>query len=215
MDEIDLEAATGFLVVAASLLELKSTRLLPSGRVDADDADALDERDRLLARLIECSTYRSAGEWIALRLENGARFHARTATLEPALAQLLPDVLEAVAVTDVARAAARALAPAPEPVVDIAHLAPISVSVRDAIVSVARSVKVAQATTFRELCASARQRIEVVVRFLALLELFKAGAVELDQSERFGDIGARWTGEVATADVLRDSDEYASVGEAG
>jgi segregation and condensation protein A len=211
LDELDLEAATGFLVVAASLLELKSARLLPSPESDAEATSALDERDLLLARLVECATYRAAGEWIARLLEHGADRHGRTAGLEARYADLVPDLVEGMTIEHVGLAAARALVPRPLPEVDVGHLAPINASVRDAIASVAERLETVPRLTFRELCSSLGRRIDVVVRFLALLELFKAGAVELRQEEPFGDISARWTGRVAAREVLSEVDEYDSV----
>ena len=209
MQDLDLEVATGFLVVAATLLELKSARLLPSRRLDEADAALLEERDLLLARLVECSTFREAGAWIATALASGASFHGRSVALEPRYMDLAPDLLARVTVDDLARAAAHALTPTPQPVLDMSHVAPIKVSVRDAIVAVAETLRSGGRSTFIELCESATERIDVVVRFLALLELFKAGAVELEQADRFGDITARWTGDTAAPeDMAALADEY-------
>lgn len=207
--DLDLEAATGFLVVAATLLELKSSRLLPGPVAAPEEARLLEERDLLLARLVECATYRAAGAWLADRLENGSAAHGRSAGLEPRFVGLLPDVLAGTSVDDLARAAAGALAPRPQPELDLAHIAPVTASVRDAIHTLAGQLQDGSEASFRALCASARRRIEVVVRFLALLELFKAGAVSLDQTERFGDIRARWTGDVSPEEVAAEAEEYA------
>ena len=209
-DRLDLESATGFLIVAATLLELKSARLLP--RRDEGDADSqlLEERDRLLARLVECATYRAAGAWMGAGLAEGSAFHPRTAGLEPQFAGLMPDVLAPLELDDIARAAGSALAPKPQPQLDVSHLAPIRVSVRAAILDLSGRLAGGGPQSFASLCGDRRERIEIVVRFLALLELFKAGAVELDQAERFGDISARWTGEVEPGAVVEEAGEYAA-----
>ena len=210
MEEVDLEVATGFLVVAATLLELKSFRLLPSRGPDDADGKLLEERDLLLARLVECATYRVAGEWIATGLESGAAFHPRAGGLEDAFLDLAPDLLANTRLEHVLRAAEVALAPKPEVVLDTSHVAPIRASVRDAIVEVSRRLQAGPGPVgFEELCAGAGQRIDVVVRFLALLELFKAGAIDLGQTDRFGDIHASWTGEVDAQAVVEDAEEYA------
>lgn len=207
MEELDLEVATGFLIVAATLLELKSARLLPSVRW-TDDDKLLEERDLLLARLVECATYRDAGAWLAAGLAAGADYHGRTVALESHLLASAPDLLAHTTLDDLVAAAALALAPRPEPVLDVSHVQPIRVSVRDALMTVAGRLKQG-ASGFRELCEGADSRIEVVVRFLALLELYKAGAIDLMQAERFGDIRARWTGEADESEVIEDIDEYA------
>jgi segregation and condensation protein A len=211
MDDLDLEAATGFLVVAATLLELKSSRLLPAGDDDPEEGLLIEERDALLARLVECSTFREAGTWMAARLDEGSRLWPRTAGLEPRFAALAPDPLERTTLGDLARAAAGALAPAPPaPVLDTSHLESPVASVRDAIVTIAARLQDATDVTFRGLCVGAQGRAEVVARFLALLELFRNGAVELAQAARFGDITARWTGEVGVDEVLAEAEDYAA-----
>ena len=211
---VDLEKTTGFLVVAATLLELKSARLLPSRLADAEDAGLLEERDLLLARLVECATYREAGAWMAAALERGAQFVGRSVGLEPEYEGLAPDVLARVTVEDIALAAARALAPSPTPVLDVSHVQPVTATVRDAILDVSSALSRYGRRSFEELCAGVGDRMEVVVRFLALLELYKAGAVELEQAVSFGAITAVWTGEVDGRAVVEEAEEYA-VGEPG
>jgi segregation and condensation protein A len=209
MPRVDLESATGFLVVAATLLELKSARLLPGRAGEEGDERLLEERDLLLGRLVECATYRDAGAHLGAALAAGERFFARSVALEPDLAAAAPDPLATLALEDVARAAARALAPKPRPELDVSHVAPIRASIRDAIVALSGALRARGHARFDELCGARPGRIEVVVRFLALLELFKAGAVDVSQSERFGGIVARWTGEASLEDVLEDAEEYA------
>ena len=212
METLDLEVATGFLVVAATLLELKSARLLPGRSLDDMDAQLLEERDLLLARLVECSTYRSAGEAIAVGLAAGAGFYPRLVSLEPRYADVVPDLLARVSLVDIGRAAAAALAPKPEVVLDTSHVAPIKVSVRDAIEELVAALEGGTTRSFADLCGGHTDRLEIVVRFLALLEMFKAGAVDLGQADRFGDITATWTGE-GEGELLELADEYSVGGE--
>lgn len=210
LDDLDLEAATGFLVVAATLLELKSARLLPNAVAEEADPRLLEERDLLLAKLVELSTFREAGAWLSSELAAGEGFVGRAVGLEPHLLQLVPDPLIGLTGEHLARAAARALAPRPVITLDTSHVTPVTESVRDAITEVGRALQRRERATFRELCGPDRTRIEVVVRFLALLELFKAGAVDLVQGDRFGEITARWTGEVDTHLVAEEVDEYSA-----
>ncbi|MGI8775417.1 MAG: segregation and condensation protein A [Actinomycetota bacterium] len=209
LEETDLETATGFLVVAATLLELKSVRLLPS-RNNADEGDLrlLEERDLLLARLVECATFRDAGRSIQVALERGRGFHPRSVSLEQEYADLLPDVELKLSTSDLVAAALRVLVPKPLRELDVSHVSPITASVRDAIIEMTELLTSREAVSFVELCRGARERIEVVVRFLGLLEMFKAGAIELSQDDRFGAIEARWTGDTAATEVLEDVEEY-------
>ena len=214
LGELDLETATGFLVVAATLLELKSARLLP--RTGDDDAASrlLEERDLLLARLVECATFRDAGAWIAASLRAGDSFHGRAVSLEDRFVDLAPDLLARMKLVDLARAAGAVFTPKPVLQLDTSHVSPIKASVKDAITELAATLQQHQSLSFEALCGRQIVRIEVVVRFLALLELFKAGAIEIEQANRFGDIMASWTGSVDAAEVLADAEEY-SVVEAG
>lgn len=208
METLDLESATGFLVVAATLLELKSLRLLPARAGDPSEGRLLEERDLLLARLVECATYREAGSWVNAGLASGGRFFARTAGLEPRFVDLAPDLLARVTLDDIARRAAAALAPKPDPQIDTTHVNPVTASVKDAIVELCGRLETEPRVSFDQLCGRITERIEVVVRFLALLELFKAGAVDIGQADRFGDIVATWTGEVDVHQVVAEAEEY-------
>jgi len=212
MESLDLEVTTGFLVIAATLLELKSARLLPGRTLDDLDAQLLEERDLLLARLVECSTFRSAGEQLAVGLAAGAGFYPRLVALEDRYATVVPDLLARTSVIDIARAAGRALAPRPEVVLDTSHVDPIKASVRDAIHDLVARLRGGGPRSFAELTAGQTDRVEIVVRFLALLEMFKAGAVDLGQGDRFGDITASWTGE-GENELLQLVDEYSVGGE--
>lgn len=208
MEDLDLETATGFLVVAATLLELKSIRLLPAP-ADLDDADlqALEARDMLLARLVELSTFREAGAWLKQAIEAGDLSHPREVGLEAPFAELQPELVLRIAPEDLVGAAARVFAPVAIPQLSTSHMSPITATVREAISELSSRLAREGRSTFEELCGR-RDRIEVVVRFLGLLELFKAGAVEISQSGRFGSITATWTGEVDAADVLAEAEEY-------
>jgi segregation and condensation protein A len=206
--ELDLESATGFCVVAATLMELKSARLLPE-RDDDEAASLLEERDYLLGRLVECATFREAGAWMRTRLSEGERFHPRPAGLEPEFVKALPDILAFAGVEDLSVTAARLLAPKSEPQLDTSHVPPITASVHDAIRTIAARLSDGGEWSFRQLCRGGSDRLDVVVRFLAVLELFKADAIELEQAARWGDIAVRWTGEVAVDEVLRAAEEYA------
>lgn len=204
---MDLEAATGFLVIAATLLELKSARLLPAG--DEETAGRLlEERDLLLARLVECATFREAGVWIAAGLTAGARRHGRAAGLEERFSDIAPDLLANTKLGDILARASLVFAPKPRIELDTSHVAPITASVRDAIEEVADVLSRQRSVTFEALCGRSLDRIEIVVRFLALLELFKAGAIDLIQADRFGSIEAVWTGTAGAADALELAEEY-------
>lgn len=209
LKDLDLETATSFLIIAATLLELKSARLLPNRSWDEEAAHLLEERDLLLARLVECATYREAGAWLAAALRRGEDFHPRTVGLEPEFIQVAPKLEVTASPYDVARVAARILAPRPTRELDVSHVQPIRASVRDAILELAGTLRSRGRASFEEMCGGETQRLEVVVRFLALLELYKAGAVELSQLSRFGSITADWTGDVDEMELLEEADEYA------
>jgi segregation and condensation protein A len=208
LEDLDLEQATGFLVMAATLLELKSARLLPGSSDEDADPRLLEERDLLIAKLVELSTFREAGAWLASELTAAQGFVGRSVELEPHLLDLVPDPLAGLSGAQLARAAARAFSPKPVLELDTSHVTPVRETVRDAIGELAAVLDRAGSATFEDLCGRGRRRIEVVVRFLALLELFKAGAVDLVQADRFGDIRASWTGEVQAAAILEEADEY-------
>jgi segregation and condensation protein A len=210
MEHLDLDVATHFLLIAATLIELKTRRLLP-GR-DATDLDdellLFEERDLLLARLLECKTFKDAAAEIDRLGRNAARSHPRLAGIEERFLDLAPDLLEGVTAVDLAQALVRALTPKPVPHVDLDHVAPIRASVRDALEELVVELPLAGATTFRRLAGHHRERLEVIVRFLAVLELFKRGLVELDQATNFGELQIHWVGpreadstDLSTADL--------------
>ena len=211
MQEVELELATEFLMIAATLVELKSRRLLPDhDRFDLDDELALwEERDLLLARLLECKTFKDA----ALELERMAmvagRSFPRTAGLEPAFLDLVPDPLERVTPDDLLVAYRRATAPRPVPRVDLGHVTPIRLTVAEVVEELLADLPDRGRLTFRQLTGQLVGRIDVVVHFLAVLELYKQGMIELGQETQFGDISIVWTGGAYDAEVaLASIDTY-------
>jgi segregation and condensation protein A len=196
MEELDLDVATEFLLIAATLVELKARRLLPDeSDVDLDDELALwEERDLLLARLLECKTFKDAALMLQGLAEDAGRSYPRRAGLEERFVDLMPDLLEGLDVEDLRAAYVRAMTPKPVPTVDLGHLHMIRITVADAVAELVDELPRAGRISFRHLTEDLVERIEVVVRFLALLELFKQGLVELGQAEAFGEIDVVWVG---------------------
>lgn len=201
MERLDLDVATEFLLIAATLIELKTSRLLPDAR-DAELDEELarwEERDLLLARLVECKTFKDAARALDALAGSAERSRPRVAGMEERFLSLVPDVLAGVSPDDLRSALLRALAPKPPPPrVDLGHVAMIKASVRDAVEELSTALPATGPTTFRRLTAGIEERIEVIVRFLALLELYKDGLVELDQASSFGELRVTWTGPVAS-----------------
>lgn len=205
---VNLEVTTDFLVIAATLVDLKARRLLPGrAEIELDEELALfEQRDLLLARLIEAKTFRDAGAAIERLLQFAARSMPRTAGLEPRFVSLAPDLLAGVTPGDLHAAWLRASGPlSPPPRVLVDHIAPIRVSVGDAVDALAGRLPGAGPTSFRALTEGLGDRLEVIVRFLAVLELYKQGLVEIDQATTFGELQVRWVGE---AGVLAGVDSY-------
>lgn len=197
MDRLDLEVATEFLLIAATLVELKARRLLPDdNEIDLDDELGLwEERDLLLARLVECKTFKDAALVLRSLSGNAARsYPRRVGPVEDRYIGLAPDLLAGTTPDDLRAAYLRATAPRPVARVDLSHLTPIKVTVAEAVEELIDELPRVGRLTFRELTSGLVDRIEVVVRFLAVLELFKQGAVELEQPVTFGDITVVWTG---------------------
>lgn len=205
----DLGQASEFLVVAATLLDLKAARLLPAGDVeDAEDLELLEARDLLFARLLQYRAYKLVAAEIADRLAAEGRRYPRTVTLEPQLAALLPELVWQVGPDQLAALASKALAPRPgPPTVDISHLHAPAVSVREQAAVLVDRLRHGGATSFRTLVADAGSTLVVVARFLALLELFREGAVGFDQVTPLGELTVRWTGaEEGDVEVSDDFD---------
>jgi segregation and condensation protein A len=195
MQSLDLDVATEFLLIAATLVELKTRRLLPgSSDVDLDEEFALwEERDLLLARLIECKTFKDVAKVFARLADDADLSFPRLVGPDERFAALMPDLLEGTSVRRLQSAAIRAFTPRPEPIVDLFHVNPIRFTVAEAVAELIDELPRVGRISFRRLTADLGERLEVIVRFLALLELFKQGFVELDQPERFGDIEVIWT----------------------
>jgi segregation and condensation protein A len=195
MRELNLEVATEFLVVAATLLELKAARLLPSPDADPDEAEALlEERDLLFARILQYRAYKHVAGLFAARLAEQAAYVPRRVGAEDVLRRIVPELLVGVDPSERARLAAAALAPAPPPQVTTTHIAPPRLSVAEAVTSLARRLREQGASSFEDLVGREALPIEVVIGLLAVLELYKRSLVELDQTSTFGDITVRWTG---------------------
>lgn len=209
METTDLEIATEFLLIAATLVELKCRRLLPvEERFELDDELALwEERDLLLARLIECKTFKDAAQVLRTMSANASRSFARRAGLDEAFIGLSPDLLTNTKPIDLRNAFIKATTPKPEPRVDLFHVNPIKVTVADAVVELLDELPRVGSLSFRELTSGLVDRIEIVVRFLAILELYKQDLIELDQIKTFGDITVRWVGDNQTHDLRFDDYE--------
>jgi segregation and condensation protein A len=193
--EWDLGQATEFLVVAATLLDLKAARLLPSGEVeDEEDLALLEARDLLFARLLQYRAYKQAAAFLSTRMADERGRFVRAVSLEPQFATLLPEVLLGLGPQEFAALASRALAPKPVPEVSMAHLHAVRVSVREQAAILVAALRRAGASTFRALTADCEGTVYVVARFLALLELYREGAVMFDQVSPLGELHIRWTG---------------------
>ena len=197
MQSCDLEAATEFLVIAAILVEMKARRMLP-GKADADpdeELEATSERDLLLARMAECSAFRSASAMLEQLIEEAGRSRPRCMGLiEERWLNLAPALLEGVEPVDVHAAYERAMAAPPAPRVDITHITPISVTVGEAVTELANRLAMEGRISFRVLTSGIEDRIGLVVRFLAVLELVKQGLADVEQATTFGEIVVSWTG---------------------
>ncbi|MGI9032218.1 MAG: segregation and condensation protein A [Acidimicrobiales bacterium] len=196
MGTLDLEVATEFLVVAATLIELKCRRLLPGpDDVELDEELALyEERDLLLSRLLECKTFANAGAVLARLAAVAATSSPRTAGPEAYYLALTPDLLAGVTPVVLRDALVQAITPKPAPRVDLDHVAPIGVSVADVVDELAATLPGAGWRSFRHIAAGLPTRLDVIVRFLAVLELYKQGLVDLDQVQSFGELTVAWTG---------------------
>lgn len=193
---VDLDVATEFLLIAAVLLELKARRLLP-GRDDVDDEEELalwEERDLLLARLFECKTFKDAAGALRRLMDAAGRSYPRTAGLEERFLELTPDLLTGVTPERLRRACLKALTPRPVPRVDLDHVAPIRASVADAVAILVEQLPGAGTVTFARLTEGLTERLDVIVRFLAVLELYKRGWLDVAQRDNFGDLEVTWTG---------------------
>ena len=192
-DSFDLDQASYFLVVAATLLDLKAARLLPAGEVeDEEDLALLEARDLLYARLLQYRAYKEVAGLFAGRMAAQARRFPRRVPMEPRFAGLLPEVLLGLGPAEFARIAAIALAPRPVPVVSTEHIHTPRTSVREQAEILAGRLREVHRATFRQLISDCAGTYEVVARFLAVLELYREGNVSLEQAEPLGDLFVTW-----------------------
>lgn len=202
-----LDEATEFLVVAATLLDLKAARLLPSGEIDdEEDLALLEARDLLFARLLQYKAYKEIAATLQEWIEAEAHRHPRLVALDPKLSALLPEVLIGVGVERFALIATRALTPKTPPLFSISHLHSPAVSVREEAQHVIAQLRRVGTATFRALVSDAEHTLVVVARFLALLELYKEGVLHFDQVTPLGDLQIRWIG--SSAGEIAVNDEF-------
>jgi len=203
----DLDQTSQFVVVAATLLDLKAARLLPSGEVeDPEDLALLEARDLLFARLLQYRAFKQVAAYLASTLDEQARRFPREVALEARFARLLPEVVISITPEAFAALAARALVPKQADVVSLAHLHAPAVSVREQARLVVDRLRRTSSLTFRALTGDSPDRITTVARFLALLELFREGAVAFEQVAALGELTVRWTG--SSEGELDISDEF-------
>ena len=209
----DLGQATEFLVVAATLLDLKAARLLPGAEVeDEEDLALLEARDLLFARLLQYRAYKQAAAHLGGLLAEESRRFPRQVALEPRYAGLLPEVLLGLGPEEFAAMAARALAPRPEELVAVDHVHGGTVSVREQTALLHERLRRTGGASFRSLTADCNGTLEVVARFLGLLELYREGLVAFEQAEALAELRIRWTGPTGASE---DGDEGAAATAAG
>ena len=208
-DGWDLEKTTEFLVVAATLLDLKAARLLPSGEIeDEGDLALLEARDLLFARLLQYRAFKSIATIISERLAREERSFARVVALEAHFASLLPEVLIGVGAERFAAIAQRVLSPKITPTVGIAHIHSPLVSVAEEAITIVNELRRTGKSTFRHLISDASSVLVVVARFLALLELYREGVVRFEQVIALGELAITWTG--SAEGEIEVSDEFDS-----
>jgi len=191
----ELDQATEFLVVAATLLDLKAARLLPSGDVeDEEDLALLEARDLLFARLLQYRAFKEIAATFSERIAAADKSFARVVALDPALAALLPEVLIGVGAQRFAAIAERVLTPKVAPVVAVQHLHMALVSVAEESKMVVEALRHSKSLSFRNLIADADSTLVIVARFLALLDLYRQGVLRFDQVIALGELQISWTG---------------------
>ena len=209
----DLSQASEFLLVAATLLDLKASRLLPhTGPDDEEDLALIEARDLLFARLLQYRAYKQIAATFRDRMAVAGRFVPRQGGADPQFAGLLPELIIAVTPEQFARIAARAMTPKVPPTVGLEHLHAPQVSVREQAAIIVGRLRLHQQVSFRALVADADSTLVIVARFLAVLELFKESAIAFEQAEPLGELDVRWTGseqgEIAIDDEF-DADDTA------
>ncbi len=197
MESCDLDVATEFLLIAATLVELKCRRLLPvDDGIDLDEELGLwEERDLLLARLLECKTFKDAARMLEDLVALADLSVPRRSGMEEQFLSLTPDPLVGMTAAKLRSAFLRVVSAKPKPTVDLVHVTPIRANVTDAIGELLGVLPGRGPRSFRSLTEGLAEKVEIVVRFLAVLELFKQGLVELDQVDNFGDLTVEWVGD--------------------
>jgi segregation and condensation protein A len=210
----DLDQVSYFLVVAATLLDLKAARLLPSGEVeDEEDLALLEARDLLFARLLQYRAYKHVVDVIRILMDSAALCYPRLVPLEPEFMGLVPEVHLGIGPQELAELAARAMTPRPVPIVDIGHLHGPLVSVREQAAILAERLRSSGTSTFRALVSDCSDTMTVIGRFLAVLELYREGVVAFEQITALGELHVRWVGgDAPSPELAADLDsEYEAV----
>jgi segregation and condensation protein A len=215
--EWDLNETTEFLVIAATLLDLKTARLLPSGEVeDEEDIARLEARDLLFARLMQYKAFKDVSYWLNTQLSVEAKRYPRSVSLEPQFANLLPEVLLGLGPNELARLAARAMEVKTIPTISLSHLHASTVSVREQAGIIVERLRRVGASTFRSLITGVEIPV-VIARFLAILELFRESQITLEQESPLADLFIRWVGaeqgEIAVTDEFDAELEKDSISE--
>ncbi|MGL3200035.1 MULTISPECIES: segregation/condensation protein A [Curtobacterium] len=194
----ELDEASEFLVVAATLLDLKIAGLLPQGElVDAEDVALLEARDLLFARLLQYRAFKQAADWFGSRWTEESRRHVRRVRLEERFRARTPELVWTLSLQDFAALATLAFAPREIPTVGLDHLHAPLVSIREQaaiVVSILRT-RADEDVSFRELVAGVHETGIVVARFLAILELYRNASITFEQAEPLGELLLRWTAE--------------------
>ena len=193
--EWDLDQASEFLLVAATLLDIKAARLLPQmSAQDEEDLALIEARDLLFARLLQYRAFKDIAATFAERMATAGRMVPRQAGIEPQFAALLPELIITITPEQLAMVAARAMTPKVAPTVGLEHLHAPAVSVREQATIVGHRLRRERSCSFRSLVADADSTLVIVARFLALLELFREAAIAFEQAEALGELTVRWTG---------------------
>jgi segregation and condensation protein A len=208
-DDWDLDEASEFLLVAATLLDLKAARLLPAAEVeDEEDLALLEARDLLFARLLQYKAFKEAAAYLARLEDTGAKRWPRAVSMEPRYAEALPDLVLGVGAERLFKLALKQFVPKPgPPQVSIAHIHQVRVSVREHAALLRDRLRRAGHATFGLLIADCENTLEVVARFLALLELYREGLIDFEQPVSLDELTVRWVGGDA-GDVELDIDDY-------
>jgi segregation and condensation protein A len=209
--EWDLSQASEFLLVAATLLDIKSARLLPQlGPEDEEDLALIEARDLLFARLLQYRAFKEVAAAFAERMATAGRMTARQAGLEPQFAALMPELIMGITPEQLAMIAAHAMTPKVVPTIGLEHLHAPTVSVREQAGLIVARLRQLRTCSFRSLVADADSTLVIIARFLALLELFRESAIAFDQAEALGALTVRWTGqddgEIGVSDEFDEND---------